>query len=179
MGKNHFVSLSLKQDFVLDVHAVCLELQDKINECTNNQIKFLPMYKNDIHMTLCFLGQVLNDDRKTKTVICNNNFEHFKKYFGGNILEFDEFSLFGTHQNLIVAKFKCVNDRNFTNKMIEFKRMFCQIGAKEENYFTPHITLGKINNFVPNQEKINTINKILLEITKIMKSIVIDSCILV
>jgi 2'-5' RNA ligase len=112
-------------------------------------------------------------------VICDNNFEYFKKYFSGNILEFDSFSLFGSHQNLIVAKFKCVNSNDFINKMITFKRMFCQIGAKEENYFTPHITLGKINNFVPSEERINTINKILSQITNITKSIVVDGCIMV
>lgn len=57
--------------------------------------------------------------------------------------------------------------------------MFCQIGAKEENYFTPHITLGKINNFVPSEERTNTINKILSEVVNITKSIVVDKCMLI
>lgn len=80
MRKNNFVSLSLKEDFILDIHKVCLEIQNKISEHADNQMKFLPMHKNDIHMTLCFLGSVLNEDRKTKMVTCNNNFEYFKKF---------------------------------------------------------------------------------------------------
>jgi len=127
-------------------------------------------------MTLCFLGQILNKGRKEKMVICDDNFRHFREYFSGNILEFDEFSLFGTHQNIIVVKFKCKNNKNFIHKMIKFKKMFCQIGANEENYFTPHITLGKINNFNPNQQKVNMINKILSEVTKVTKTIIIDGC---
>lgn len=170
MGKNCFVSLILAEDFILSLYKICLEIQSKINE------KFIPMEKEDIHMTLCFLGQVLNKGRKEKMIICDKNFKYFRDNFTGNILEFDSFSLFGTHQNLIVAKFKCKNNKNFINKMIGFKKMFCEIGAKEEDYFTPHITLGKINNFVPDDKKIDMINKILSEITKVTTTINIDGC---
>lgn len=177
MGKNNFVALSLKDDLVADAHRACLETFDKINEYTDNKIKFLPMGKSDIHMTVCFLGQILNENRKEKMVICNNNFEYFRKHLNGNVLEFDKFSLFGTHRNLIVAKFKC-NNKKFIDKMIEFKRMFCQIGAKKEDYFTPHITIGKINNFVPNDERIKEINEILSKVKNITATIVVDNCIL-
>ncbi len=48
-------------------------------------------------------------------------------------------------------KFKC-DDPNFIKNMILYKNSFVELGAKKENYFTPHITLGKIKS---NQTPVN------------------------
>jgi len=43
MGKNNFVSLCLKEEFILYIHKICLDIQDKINKHTSDQVKFIPM----------------------------------------------------------------------------------------------------------------------------------------
>ena len=139
MPKINFVALNLSYDFKSELHQICLKINDLIPG-----YEFIPMEQENLHMTLAFLGGCLLQDRKRKMGIVNKNMEEFNLTFENKILEFDEFSLFpDTKKNLVVAKFKC-RDKNFIKEMKKFKKLFCEIGAKEENYFTPHITLGKI-----------------------------------
>lgn len=171
MGKTNFVSLKIDETIIEEIHKICLDLEKNIEE-----FKFTPMEKKNIHMTLCYIGSCLNTDRKNKLAICNINFTHFEETFRGNILRIKNISLFGSNNNLIIAEFECVNNKNFIKDMIKFKKKFEEIGTKNENYFTPHITLGKINNFNPNEKNINILNKILSKIDHTIQNITINSC---
>ncbi len=95
-------------------------------------------------MTLVFFGSILNTNRENKMNFIESHIKLFEKKFSKYILEFDEYSLFPeSKENLIVMKLKCTNS-NFINDIIKYKQLFCSIGAPNENYFTPHITLGKL-----------------------------------
>lgn len=134
------------------------------------------MEANSVHITICFLGSILETDRKKKTIVVNSEIENFSKIFSNKILEFDEFCLFpDTKKNLIVAKFKCT-DKNypFCQNMIKFKKEFVKIGATEENYFVAHITLEKIQNM--SIKNINVIEPLLAIFPRVEQNIQINGC---
>jgi 2'-5' RNA ligase len=156
MGKTNFIALDLHPDFVNAVSETCqLITKDLITHTFN------PMEWHVIHMTLCYLGGALGTDRKQKIAVVQRNIDHFSNQFQGVVLEFDGYCLFPeTKRNLIVAKFKCV-DREFTNRMIEFKKLFTAIGAQEEDFFVAHITLGKLGMAHVNTEALEVFIKAL------------------
>lgn len=165
MPKTNFVALDLTHDFRNEIHQICVQIKEQIKD-----YEFIPMDEENLHMTLCFLGSVLMENRKNKMLTIDCNGQIFANEFGGKILEFDQYSLFpDSKKNLIVAKFKC-SDKNFIADMIKFKKMFCKIGAKEENYFTPHVTLGKIQGVKANA------NIDLSSIPRIVSNIEITGC---
>ena len=139
MGKSHFIALDLSEKFVDKVSETCQQISETI--ITHS---FDPMEKHVLHMTLCFLGGALSTNWKRKMVVLEDTMERFKLQFQGKVLEFDGYALFPeTKRNLIVAKFRCV-DRNFTPNVIEFKKSLTYIGVPEEDFFTAHLTLGKL-----------------------------------
>lgn len=177
MGKPNFIALNLSKDFTEYIAAICEQIKITLLEQTG--FEFIPMEATSVHMTICFLGSVLETDRKNKTVIVNNEIENFSEQFAGKVLEFEEFSLFpDTKKNLIVAKFKCVDKKdNFCQNIIKFKKEFTKIGTNEENYFVPHITLGKIQNM--SIKNINIVEPLLSELPRIEQNIQITGCHLV
>lgn len=177
MGKTNYIALKLDDDFVDTIYDICRMIRDKLN---NEHIgDFVPMDLENIHMTLCFFGHILSEDRKNKMTFVNKKITEFKTMFSGNVLSFDNYVVFGRHKNLLVATFKCINNPKFTDKMIEFKKMFCEIGAIEENYFTAHITLGKINNFNATEQNLTKINQLMSEIDRITTNINVKECFLI
>lgn len=141
MPKINYLALNLENSFTTELKIIC----DNIQSILNSQgYDFIPMEQDDLHMTLVFLGSVLSQDRNNKMKEIVLNIVKFEEQFKDKTLEFDSFELFPSEKrNLIVAKFKC-SSSTFIKDMILYKKSFTNIGAKEENYFTPHITLGKI-----------------------------------
>jgi 2'-5' RNA ligase len=172
MGKPNYISLDLDYTFTEEVCNVCLEIQQLIKSH-----EFIPMEQHSLHMTLCFLGDSLQTDRKNKMKIVNEQMENFSGLFCDQFLTFDKFSLFPeTKKNLVVAIFKS-NDVSFIQKMTNFKREFVRIGAKEEDFFVPHITLGKIQNM--NLSRAHKLDDMLRQIPLIGSRIDITGCSLV
>lgn len=108
---------------------------------------FSSFEQEQIHMTICFLGDVDKRIKTNKKDFYNKLNYDIENFLSEQIiLEFDSYKLFGSKNNLIVAKFKlCEQDKN---KIIEFKQHCSKnYGSPSENYFVPHITLEKILNF--------------------------------
>jgi 2'-5' RNA ligase len=175
MGKPNYISLDLDYSFTEEVCNICLEIQQLIKNCTGHE--FIPMEQHSLHMTLCFLGDSLQTDRKNKMKIVNEQIDNFSGLFSDQFLTFDRFSLFPeTKKNLVVAIFKS-NDPSFIQKMTTFKREFVRIGAKEEDFFVPHITLGKIQNM--NLSRAHELDNMLRQIPLIGSRLDITGCSLV
>ncbi len=146
MGKPNYVALNLDHEYKTHLVSICEQIKNLIQNSTNND--FIPMQINSLHMTICFLGSVLEKDRKTKEIFIDDQINKFSEIFDNTVLEFSGYELFPpTKKNLIVATFKCSkNNVKFVEQIIQFKNEFVKIGANEEKYFTSHITLGKIQN---------------------------------
>lgn len=136
------------------IRYICFQLPDEtIQEMYNvgkwieensQEYKFIPMDYNQVHMTVCFLGDLsknLKDNKKAKMDQIQTIINDFPEI---NQLTFSGYELFSIKQNLIVAKFNLPEKTK--KQIIEFKKMFVEYGAPLENYFTPHITLGKLMN---------------------------------
>lgn len=135
-NKNNYIAIDLDNETINDFYKISQELSQKINN-------FIPFELEQIHMTVCFLGEL---GKKIKT----NKKETFEKLLFDiesqdkiSTLQFDSFQLFGTKNNLVVAKFTI--GKKEEKKIIEFKKYCAKTYfAPDENYYTPHITLGKI-----------------------------------
>lgn len=172
MPKINYIALNLEYEFIEQLKIICDDIKNILNV---NGYDFIPMDKQNLHMTLVFLGSVLQVNRNNKIKIVENNILNFENQFNDKILEFDRFELFPTEKkNLIVAKFKC-SDKKFISNMIFYKKTFTVLDAKEENYFTPHITLGKIPNIKPN----NNIESLFTSFNFNISNININGCHLV
>lgn len=141
MGKTNFVALELPETLINELHEVAQWIRTEFID-----INFVPMERNSIHMTLCFLGNILIGKKKETIDEINKLIYNFPNDRHKNIvLSFDNFCLFPEiKQNLVVAKFKC--HKSFIDDTIKFKKEFVKFGTTEENWFSPHVTLGKIQN---------------------------------
>jgi|SaaInlStandDraft_6_1057023.scaffolds.fasta_scaffold17757_3 2'-5' RNA ligase len=168
-----YISLNLSEEFAEYVAEICLKIQKIIKNETGYE--FNPMRKTGVHMTICFLGKIKKyGDLNMKFI--EEKKEEFSNKFDGITLEFDDYKIF-SRGNLIVAAFKCKNISNnkFVNDIIEYKNSFVNNGANEENYFTPHLTLGKIQN-VPKKGPNFNFSDLLKSAPVIQQSITIDGC---
>jgi 2'-5' RNA ligase len=141
MVKPNYIKLDLSEDTTMSLHDLTLSIKNMFDSTGNS---FEPMDYNGLHMTLVFLGDILKkrgvmpinmtqfNNVLSDTPFCNKNL----------MLTSDKLCLFGRHKNLVVLTFEC--DKEFIKSIINYKSSFVQFGAKEERYFTPHITLGKI-----------------------------------
>lgn len=186
MPKINYIALNLKNEFIKNLSNIIDDMKILLN---NNGYDFYPMSEDTLHMTLVFLGNILSKNTKAKMNKVEDKIKLFEQQFNNLVLEFDSFELFPTSKrNLIVAKFKLVNTytnantntninnhQQFITDMISYKKSFVEIGAKEENYFTPHITLGKITNLKPN----NNISSLFPSFDSTISNINIDGCHLV
>jgi hypothetical protein len=59
-------------------------------------------------------------------------------------MTFSKYELFSQKKNLIVAHFSLHN--NIKKNIIKFKNSFVEYGAPYEDFYEPHITIGKIMN---------------------------------
>ena len=135
-NNNNYIGFDLDFNTSNQFYLIGQEISSKIDN-------FCPFELEQIHMTVCFFGEL---NKRIKT----NKKETFEKlhldinnFTGIGNLEFDSYQLFGSKNNLIVAKFKI--SKSDEKKIIQFKQ-YCSktYGAPDEDYFTPHITLGKI-----------------------------------
>lgn len=168
MPKNNFIALNIDNELLDEMYLKIQELKQKIGN-------FSPYKKSDLHMTLCFLGTILKTDRNLKMIEITKNMESFSDQHSGKILVFDSFDIF---KNLIVVKFKCEeNPEKFVGDVIQFKQSFVNIGAKKENYFTPHITLGKIEGL--NRTDMKAYRELINSLSPINTKIMVNKCSLV
>jgi 2'-5' RNA ligase len=135
-NNNNYIAFDLDSTITNQFYLIGQEISSKIDN-------FSPFEFEQIHMTVCFLGEL---GKRIKT----NKKETFEKlqldidnFTPIDNLVFDSYELFGSKNNLIVAKFKI--SKSDEKKVIQFKQ-YCSstYGAPDENYYTPHITLGKI-----------------------------------
>ena len=178
MGKPNYIALNLSFEYRSQISQISDQLQTTIKDTVN--FDFTPMDTDSVHMTICFLGDILETNRKEKTNVLNNLIEQFSVQFGSSILQFESFELFPPNKkNLVVAVFRC-QDKLFNKNIIEYKKKFIKIGAKEENYFTAHITLGKIQNFnMSDTNNLSLTSNILKSFQNKPNSITVSGCHLV
>jgi 2'-5' RNA ligase len=138
-NKNNYVAFQLDNTIIEQYYMIGQE----INKTIDN---FSPFELDQIHMTVCFLGDLSKKIKINGKKILEQLDISIKTQPETSSLEFDSFELFGTKNNLIVARFKISNKER--EKIIQFKK-YCSdnYGAPLEDYFTPHITLGKILHF--------------------------------
>jgi 2'-5' RNA ligase len=138
-NKNRYVAFKLPEDLVGELYEIGLWIRDN-----NPDITFIPMDYEQIHMTVCFLGELsknLIGNKKQKIQEIEQAINDFPEI---NQVIFDKYELFSVKQNLIVAKF--IISEETKKKIIKFKKQFVQYGAPNEDFYVPHCTLGKIMN---------------------------------
>lgn len=141
LSKNNYIAFDLEYDLLNQFYLIGQEISNKIDI-------FIPFNLDQLHMTVYFLGDLFVKIKTNKKEIIDKiNFD-INNFEGINNLIFDSYELFGSKNNLLVAKFKI--SKSDEKKIIQFKQYFnITYGSKKhddiiENYFTPHITLGKI-----------------------------------
>lgn len=154
MGKINYIALDLEDNFIKNIYVFSLQLK---NDLKNIGYELDIMEKHNLHMTLCFLGDCLKTNTKEKMCKVCENIRTFENNSSGNVLEYDSLDIFCS--NLLVIKFKCVTS-DFIDKTTAFKHKFEKIGAKHENYFTPHITIGKIKHVKHDTNLQQIVNKL-------------------
>jgi len=137
-NKNRYIKFDLPDSIVTEVHAIGQFIKESHEH-------FSPYEYNEIHMTVCFLGNLSknlgSNDKKQKYDEIDHLIATFNKVPVSG-LTFKSYQLFGANKNLLVATFDMSKaDRD---RIIAFKQQFVLFGAPAENYFTPHITIGKL-----------------------------------
>ena len=138
-NNNCYVAFDLDFDITNQFYVISQEISNKIDN-------FCPFQLEQIHMTVCFLGELGKRIKTNKKEIFEKLYLDIESFDGIGNLVFDSYELFGSKNNLIVAKFKI--SKSDEKKIIQFKQ-YCikTYGSKniiDEDYYTPHITLGKI-----------------------------------
>jgi 2'-5' RNA ligase len=102
-------------------------------------------------MTVVFLGDIMKGMKKTDREALYIAVNAFDLGDTAGIMAFDSFEFFGKHRNLLIAKFKA--PQYVIDHIITYKKQFVKFGAVEEDFFLPHITLGKLssNASLPNE----------------------------
>jgi 2'-5' RNA ligase len=157
-NKNKFIAFNLSDEILDNYHEIVCELSKLIP-------KFVPMERDNLHMTVCYLGDIYRNLKQQKNILVKdkiselenkiNEFNETNKVSG---IIFDSFELFSEKQNLIVAKFRFASDKpNDKKRIIDMKKYFStNYFAPNEDYFEPHITLGKISGANDSDRKIFT-----------------------
>ena len=135
-NNNNYIAFDLDFNTKNEFYLIAQEISSKIEN-------FSPFELDQIHMTVCFLGELnkkIKINKKETFDKLQSEINNFAEI--GNLI-FNSFELFGSKNNLIVAKFKM--SKSDENKIIKFKQ-YCSktYGAPDENFYVPHITLGKI-----------------------------------
>jgi len=145
MVRPNYVKFTLQEIMMENLHKIAIWIK---NNCHN--INFIPIDKINIHITLCFLGDIIKNyhvDKKLRLKEIHTVINKFNTFLSNsdlpNNLIFEKYDLFPeSKQNLIVAKFKC--SEKFMDTIIEFKKQFIIFGINDNKIFVPHVTLGKI-----------------------------------
>jgi len=137
-NKNKYIKFNLPENIIGEIYELG-QLIKKDNE------QFSPFEYNDIHMTVCYLGNLSKNlgsvNKKEKYIEIDELINNFNNNHI-NELTFKGFELFGDKKNLLVAIFDI--PKNECNRIINFKKQFVKYGAPQEEYYTPHITIGKL-----------------------------------
>ncbi len=135
-NNNNYVAFEFNDEIKQEYFTISQEISTQIEN-------FVPFELDQIHMTVCFLGELgkkLKNNYKQSINQINEKLQNFDII---NSIEFSHYELFGTKNNLIVAIFKISNSEK--NKLIELKKDFAnKYDAPKEDFYVPHITLGKI-----------------------------------
>lgn len=161
-NNNYYIGFDLEFEIINQFYLIGQEISTKIDN-------FCPFELEQIHMTVCFLGELGKKIKTNKKQTFENLHLDINNFSEISNLIFDSYELFGSKNNLIVAKFKI--SKSDEKKIIQFKQ-YCSktYGAPDEDYYTPHVTLGKIlyhndsktidiNNLNINKPMIPIINK--------------------
>lgn len=155
-NNNKYIAFELNSEIVEEFYNIGQNISTQINN-------FSPFEIDQIHMTVCFLGELFKKIKTNKKEILENLLNEIKNYPQIKTLVFDCYELFGNKNNLIVAKFKM--SKSEEKNIIELKKYYSsKFNVPLEDFYVPHITLGKILNM---SEK----NKINLNNIKISKPI--------
>lgn len=123
---------------MLDLHRCARNIEAVLSE---EDVSMKSMDYDKIHMTIVFLGSAMKGMQKEvrKSVIRLIDTFHC----ADAVLTLDHYELFGREKNLLVACF--TGPPEFVECVIRHKSLYERYGAKKEDFFTPHITLGKIH----------------------------------
>jgi 2'-5' RNA ligase len=138
-NKNRYIAFNLPNNLKQELYDIAQWINTHYKE-----INFIPMEFNDIHMTMCFLGELsknIKDNKKAKILELEEKIRNIPTI---NNMKFNKFDLFSVKKNLIVAHFTL--PKHTIDQIIKLKQSFIIYGAPNELFYEPHITLGKIMN---------------------------------
>ena len=98
MVKPNYTALNLSFEYRSQVSQISDQLRESIKNIAN--FNFTPMDPNSAHMTICFLGDILEINRKEKTIVVNNLIEQISVLFDNSILQFKSFKLFPPNKKI-------------------------------------------------------------------------------
>ena len=151
-NKNKFIAFNLSDEIIDEYYSIAIQIAEQLPN-------FVPMSREDIHMTVVYLGNIYNNFAQNKISAKEKmNLLNIKLAEETPIsnLAFDDICLFTQKQNLIVAKFKFFTNTSSEYKQIINLKRFCSENyfAPSEDFFEPHITLGKISGANDNDRKL-------------------------
>jgi 2'-5' RNA ligase len=138
-NKNRYIAFNLPNNLKQELYETGQWIKENYKE-----INFIPMEYNDIHMTVCFLGELsknIKENKKAKILELEEKINNIPPI---NNMRFNKFDLFSPKKNLIVAHF--ILPTHIIEQIIKIKQSFISYGAPNEIFYEPHITLGKIMN---------------------------------
>lgn len=139
--KPNYIKFQLDEDSLLPS---LVEVLFRITAfAAEHHLRFDAMPAHQLHMTVVFLGDIMKGMKKTDREALTVEVNRFDLKESVGLLTFESFEFFGKHQNLLIAKFS--TSEAVTKQIIAFKKQFVQFGAIEEDFFLPHITLGKLS----------------------------------
>jgi 2'-5' RNA ligase len=138
-NKNRYIAFNLPDNLKRELYDTAQWIKENYKE-----INFIPMEYGDIHMTMCFLGELSKNIKENKRAKILELEEKIRDIPPINNMKFNKFDLFSPKKNLIVAHF--VLPKQTTDQIIKLKQSFITYGAPNELFYEPHVTLGKIMN---------------------------------
>jgi 2'-5' RNA ligase len=153
MGKTNWISLTLPETTRDAYYMIGQYLTQNIKTIVHENVDFIPMEYNDLHMTLVFcddkLRKLSKEQKPVYESIMNQQIQSFK-------LKFDKYELFPPgKENIIIARF--ADNISFQKFVLKLRSEFSNIGIKFEENFIPHITLGKIRGFKKEYKRDNIV----------------------
>lgn len=142
MGKLAYVSIDIPVEYQTQIMQIGAQIKNHLLE---QNIIFDCMDQANIHLTICFIGGRLKNQKKDTLAKFNSIVDKYNKNLHGSLFEFDNYDLFPiTKKNLVVAKFKLKPE--LQNIIMSLKKDLSKLGLLDEynESFTAHITMGKI-----------------------------------
>jgi 2'-5' RNA ligase len=148
--KTFFIQFQLEEKLKDEMYTVVKSMETALS--TN----FKPMKREHLHMTAAFLHKFPQENNKEYFRIVRNMIKDYRMKY---TLKFKKYSLFGEGKNILVAEYETPIE--LKREILNLKMKLYEMGLCEyEEYFTAHITLGKIMDTT--HARMQTIDKVLI-----------------